>query len=411
MPSLSDRLKALGVQVGASGLPKTQRANHPIEKILEGRTINFVQGEVFLVEQQYPFGHPHGNANLALTAPMEIMAEWAGDARIKDIQPEKFVFIDTETTGLSGGSGTLAFMIGLGRFEQDDFKLTQFFLRDPSEEPAMLSALEQYLAPCRALVSFNGKAFDIPLIQARYIANSQPQIFQNITHIDLLHLARRLWRERLPSRALNYLEQNILDHQRAEEDTPGSIIPQLYFDYLRCGDARPLKGVFYHNAMDILSMVTLMERMALMLAEPLGSQVEHALDLVALGKLHEDLGYWNMAAKIYTCSLEQELPDKTRHQTIKRLSYLQKRRGELPEALSLWWQAAAERQVYAHEELAKYYEHQARDYIEAKRWTEAALVLIKMPDSPHYERVKWQQDFEYRLARLERRLNQRLKGK
>lgn len=397
--------------MGTAGLPKQQRANHPVEKVIEGHIMNLEQGEVFLVEQLYPHGHPHGNATLDLTASMDMMAEWAGDGRIKRIQPEEYVFIDTETTGLSGGSGTLAFMIGLGRFEQNGFHLTQFFLRDPSQEPAMLSALEQYLVTCRALVSFNGRAFDLPLLQARYITNGWPPLSNEIAHLDLLHLARRLWRERLPSRALGYLEQHILGQQRAEEDTPGWMIPQLYFDYLRSGDARPLKGVFYHNAMDILSLAALTERMALMLADPLGSQVQHALDLVALAKLHEDLGYWNMAAQIYCCSLEQGLPEKIRHQTVKRLAYLQRRRGELPEALSLWWQAAAERQIYAHEELAKYYEHQARDFAEAKRCTEAALALINMPDTPAFERFQWQQVLEYRLARLERKFIRRSEEK
>jgi tetratricopeptide (TPR) repeat protein len=160
------------------------------------------------------------------------------------------------------------------------------------------------------------------------------------------------------------------------------MIPELYFDYLRSGDARPLKGIFYHNAIDILSMVTLTEHMARMLADPLGSHIEHALDLVALGRLHQDLGYPEMAVQILSRSLEQDLPPEVRAQTVKRLSYLHRRLGDLPEALSLWWQAAADRQIYAHEDLAKYYEHQAKDYDEAIRWTEAALAILHQPGTP-----------------------------
>jgi len=404
MPSLSDRLKSRGVQVGAGDLPLPLRANYPIERVVDGRTLDMNDGEVFLVERSYPFEYQHGSSPLKLEASMEMMAEWAGDRRLLELAPQDYVFVDTETTGLSGGVGTYAFMIGVGRFTEEGFQLTQYFMRDPAEERAMLSALEQYLAGCRALVSFNGRCFDVPLIQTRFITNGWPPQLADTAHLDLLFLARRLWRQRLPSRALGYLEEHILGQSRTEEDTPGWLIPQMYFDYLRSGDARPLKGIFYHNAMDILSMVTLTEHMARMLDDPLGSQVQHALDLVALGRLHEDLGYGDKAVEIFTSSLEQDLPPEIYHQTVKRLSYLRKRRGEQPEALSLWFQAAAERQLYAHEELAKYYEHQAIDIREAKRWTEAALALLAQPDTPRYERVQWEEPLQYRLERLERKL-------
>ncbi|MFC1936813.1 ribonuclease H-like domain-containing protein, partial [Chloroflexota bacterium] len=376
MPSLSDKLKALGVQVGSENLPKPQRANYPIEKVIEGKILSKPQGDVFVVETVYPLGHPHGSFKLALSAPMEMMAEWAKDPEIQNTPLEGYAFIDTETTGLAGGSGTYAFMIGVGRFEEEQFRLAQFFMRDPAEEPAMLTALEEFLIPCQTVVSFNGKAFDLPLIEARYITNGAPPPLKGTPHLDLLHLARRLWRQRLPSRALGYLEEHILGQTRSEEDTPGWLIPEMYFDYLRSGDARPLKGVFYHNAMDILSMVTLTEHTAHMLADPLGSSVEHALDLVALGRLHQDLGYPAKAVEIFCRGLEQDLPPETYQATVKRLSYLHRRLGELPEALSLWWQAASDREIYAHEELAKYYEHRAKDYPEAIRWTEAALALL-----------------------------------
>jgi uncharacterized protein YprB with RNaseH-like and TPR domain len=400
---LSDKLKALGVQLGKDKLPQPKRAKYPIETVVEGRILSNSQGEVFVVETRYPPSHHHGSTTLTLDVPLELMAEWARELEIAKIPPEGFAFIDTETTGLAGGSGTYAFMIGVGRFEGNEFLLAQFFLRGPAEEPAMLAALDEFLTPCQTVVSFNGKAFDMPLIQARYITNGAPPPLKEVPHLDLLHLARRLWRQRLPSRALGYLEEHILGQTRTEEDTPGWMIPEMYFDYLRSGDARPLKGIFYHNATDILSMVTLLEHMAHMLADPLGSHVEHALDLVALGKLHQDLGFWEMAVQILAHSLEQDLPPEIHAQTVKRLSYLHRRMGELPEALSLWWQAAADREIYAHEELAKYYEHQAKDYTEAIRWTEAALAILDMPKTPAYERLQWEDDLIHRLKRLQRK--------
>jgi uncharacterized protein YprB with RNaseH-like and TPR domain len=351
----------------------------------------------------YPFNHPHGSHTLGFSAPKELVANWAGEPRIASCNPEGFAFLDTETTGLAGGSGTFAFMVGVGRFEKDGFRLAQFFLRDPIEEPAMLAALEEFLAPCETLVTFNGKSFDIPLLQARYITNGFPFPLKDTAQLDLLHLARRLWRERLPSRTLGYLEEHIVGQTRTEEDTPGWMIPQMYFDYLRDGDSRPLKGVFYHNVMDVLTMVVLADYIAHLLEDPLDGRVEHALDLVAIAKLHEDLGYLDKAALVFKHSLEQDLPPETRSATVRRFSLLQKRRDEIPNAVSLWWQAAADREIYAHEELAKHFEHRERNYQEAIRWTEAALAILKIPDTPHYERLQWEEELKHRLARLRRK--------
>jgi uncharacterized protein YprB with RNaseH-like and TPR domain len=407
MTSLSDRLKALGVELGADSKDPDKATRparkYPIETIVEGESKTTPFGEVFQIEALYPEKHPHGNEILELTAPMKLIAEWSGDERIANHTPEQFAFIDTETTGLAGGSGTLAFMVGVGRFEASRFKLVQFFLRDPTEEPALLHALEHFLAPCETIVSFNGKAFDIPLLQARYITNSYPFPLKETAHLDLLHLARRLWRQRLPSRTLGYLEEHILHKTRTEEDTPGWMIPQLYFDYIRSGDARPLKGVFYHNAMDILTLAALTTHIARLLADPLDGRVEYALDLAAIGKLNQDLGYLDRAARILEHCLEQDLPASARHETIHRLSFLHKKRGEMPLALSLWWQAAADRHIYAHEELAKYYEHTEKNIQEALRWTEAALAVLSMPSTPFTEKLQWQGPLEHRLVRLQRK--------
>ncbi len=405
MPSISDRLKSLGVQLGADKLPQQNAAQKfPIELAVPGEIKDTHHGNVFVSEQFHPLGHSHGLGTLDLTSSLHLMAVWAGEEQIAGKRPEQFAFLDTETTGLGGGSGTYAFMVGVGRFEPEGFRLAQFFMRDPAEEPALLDALEHFLAPSEVVVSFNGKSFDIPLLQTRYITNSYPFPLQSTPHLDLLHLARRLWRLRLPSRTLGYLEEHILGKTREEDDTPGWLIPQLYFDYLRSGDARPLKGVFYHNAMDILTLAALTNHVAHLLEDPLDGRVEHALDLVAIGKLNEDLGYLDQAARILEGALAQDLPDEMRSITLRRLSFLQKRRGEMPLALSLWWQAAAEREIYAHEELAKHFEHSEKNPQEALRWTEAALAILAMPDTPFVEKLQWREPLERRRARLRSKL-------
>ena len=189
------------------------------------------------------------------------------------------------------------------------------------------------------------------------------------------------------------------------EDVPGWLIPSLYFDYLRSGDARPLKGVFYHNAMDVLAMAALLTHMAQLLADPLNTAVEHGLDVVALGKLFEELGQLDAAVQLYERGLAyNNLPEESYWDTQRRLSLAQRRRGDLAAALEVWRLAAEGRQVYAYVELAKYYEHQARDYGEAARWTQAALDLINAPNFSRYERGQWLADLRHRLARLQRKL-------
>ncbi len=317
--------------------------------------------------------------------------------------PQSFAYLDTETTGLSGGTGTYAFLIGVGRFDGDEFRLAQFFMRDPAEEPAQLAALEEFIAPCQALVTFNGKSFDVPLLTTRYIHHGWRPPFQDTAHVDLLHLARRLWRDRLPSRTLGNLEVQILGAERSDEDVPGWMIPSLYFDYLRSGDARPLKNVFYHNQIDVVSMAALFNHMAGMLADPLSGVVEHGVDLIALAKLNEDLGEIEAATRLYLHGLEHDLPRAILVDAFKRLALIYKRREQFGPAIELWEQAARYEDLDAHVELAKYYEHQAGDYDAAIRWTEAALQVIATPGYSIFERRRWAPELEHRLERLQRK--------
>jgi uncharacterized protein YprB with RNaseH-like and TPR domain len=404
-PSLSEKLKSLGVKIGARDLPPPRpRDPYPIERVVPGRFQETPRGEVFLVEKRYPLEHRHGCATLLVTAPLRVIAEWAREPRLANAELDSFAFLDTETTGLAGGTGTYAFLVGVGRYDGEEFHLAQFFMRDPIEEPALLTALAEFLQPCQALVTFNGKGFDVPLLNARYIANGERPHLASIAHLDLLPLARRLWRSRLPSRALGYLEEHILGLTRTQEDVPSWVIPSLYFGYLRSGDARAMRGVFYHNAVDVLSLAALLSHVTEMFHDPLSRDVIHGLDLVAMGKMFEDLGYIEKATQLYERGLAHDLPEDTYWETVRRLSLAQKRCDNLSAAVVLWREAARSGQIYAYVELAKFYEHQQCDYNEAAQWTEAALALVNAPDFPRYECRRWLADLEHRLARLHTKL-------
>jgi hypothetical protein len=168
------------------------------------------------------------------------------------------LFIDTETSGLSGGAGTFAFLIGIGRFKEDGFLLEQLIIRDPSEEMAMLLHLADMIKPDTIFVSFNGKSFDIPLVQNRLVLNKLPVFLRDLAHVDILHISRKLWRKTLPSCTLKDLEVAILGFPRSSEDVPGWMIPDIYFEYLRTNDPAWLSDVIYHNAQDIVSLAALM---------------------------------------------------------------------------------------------------------------------------------------------------------
>jgi uncharacterized protein YprB with RNaseH-like and TPR domain len=405
--SLQDKLKALGVKVGALDLPAPRKKRDPGEGLdgLDGRFVPTARGEVFVHEQTYGADYRHGRAPLASDAPLDLLSEWAKEPRLPDMPLESFAFLDTETSGMAGGTGTYAFLVGVGRFETDasgrTFRLLQFFMRDPGEEAALLEALAGFLAPCAALVTYNGKAFDAPLLRTRYTLHDIPCPFSDFAHVDLLPLARRLWRDRLPSRTLKYIEENVLGAPRSSQEVPGYEIPWLYFDYLRSGEAAPLAGVFYHNAMDVVALAALLAHAAVLLHDPFHERIQHGLDVIALARLHEDLRRFDTAARLYERGLEMSLGQDDFWEAVRRLSVLQKRRGDLEQAVGWWEQAAAQGHVYAHVELAKFYEHRRRDIPAAQRWAGSALGLVASGALPPYARAHWQAELEHRLARLE----------
>ena len=401
--TLADKLKSLGVKTGIPPLSKPKPDSHPIDSVVAGTFTPTPRGEVFIAEQTYPSDHIYGTSPLVSTLPFSYISQWAKDPAIKDLPLHKYAFLDTETSGLSGGTGTYAFLVGAARFIDGNYVLQQFFMRDPAEEPALLEGLAKFLAPCEALVTFNGKAFDAPLLSTRYRLHHIPIPYKDYSHVDLLPLARRLWRDRLESRTLKYLEEHILGLTRSSEEVPGYEIPWLYFDFLRTGDASQMAGVFYHNAMDVVAMAALLAHMNDMIEGPYDGKVQHGLDFVAIGKLFEDLGHWEDAARLFERGLEFELNESDFGVAVKRLSILQKRRGDMDEAVRLWQESAKRGHLYAFIELAKYYEHKQRDVKSALKWTKSALKRVEKTDMPDYMRKHWTDEIEHRMGRLNRK--------
>jgi len=410
MPTLSDRLKSLGVKIGTKELPPPQpNKSYPVEEIVAGRFLDTSNGVTYLIEEDFPNSYIHGQVGLRIVTKPITIAEWAGDLKIAERNPETLLFLDTETSGLAGGTGTFAFLVGAGRYTQDGFHLAQFFMRDPLEEPALLLALEEFLAPCQTIVSFNGKAFDVPLLNTRYTMQGWKSPFKNLAHVDLLHLGRRLWRDRLPSRTLANLEVQILHASRTDDEIPGWMIPQLYFDYLREGDARPLKRVFYHNSMDVVSLAALLNHTSSLLEYPLDRYSGEYTDLAAVARLLEDLGHTKKASWLYEACIQADLPQEVYDDTLYRLSLLHKHNSNYAAAIPLWEQAASQNQLYAYEELAKYYEHHTQNLELALKLTLLALDYIDSCGFLDPDKIRLENEFQHRLLRLQRKIAAREK--
>lgn len=403
---LHERLKALGVTLGARHLRARARpSSGPDPRLLGAEEVATPLGPAWVIRQTYPQGHPHGAARLAPpAAPPALLARWAGYPDLTQVPPTGWYFLDTETSGLLGGAGTYVILVGVGFFRAGTFQVEQIFLRHPGEEAALLTYLETLLADAQALVTYNGKTFDLPLLRTRFRLNgwARPP-FHHLKHVDLLHLVRRLWREILPNATLITTEARLLGTPRREDDIPGWMIPEMYAAYLRSGDPRPLQAVVYHNAMDVVSLAALLGRAAETLRAPHEAPL-HGAEHLARARLMEEQGDEEGALAAYRAALAApDLSDESRRRARARLAALHKRRGEWAEAVALWQQAAAAEEWYAYEELAKWHEHQRRDAAAALRWTEAALTRLARSEDLA-ARLRWEAPLRHRQARLRRKL-------
>ena len=390
------------------GRPGRAAEREPIQDWVSGRVVETELGPCFLSEIRYPLEHLHGPLPLgALLADSPLALGALGAAAGQELPGfDRLAFLDTETTGLAGGTGTYAFLVGIGAYHDGEFVVRQYFMRDIPEERAMLGLVRAALAPCRGLVTFNGRAFDWPLLEARFAMNREPPPPAGAWHLDLLLPARRLWRLRLQSCALSSLEAHVLGVSRSEEDVPGWAIPGLYRDYLAYGRAEPLRRVFYHNAHDILSLATLAAILCSSARQPLQT-LQHGEDLFSLARQLEARGDLEGAVLLYEQSLRCQLPLRVRRAAMHALSRLHRRAGQCQEAVSLW-QALAERgDLAACVELAKHYEHRTGELEEARQMTLQALGLLRRLCYPDRRKLA---ELEHRLRRLERKLARRREG-
>lgn len=328
-------------------------------------------GPGYVIESVYEGAHSHGNIPLyrALGADAAKLAGQVRDQRLAEVAPRDFLFIDTETTGL-GGAGSMVFLAGVAKFDGSLLRLRQYLLPSPQYEGGLLGGLAEDIAAAGALVSYNGKSFDLPMLETRYILSRQDPVLRTLPHLDLLHPNRRLFRGAFDSHRLVRMEVELLGFER-EDDCPSAEVPQRYFRFQHSGDPTPILPVLRHNAWDVLSLVALSAHLA-------GVCEGDALPLQA-GRAAEYAGDVAHARVYYAEALDGSLNRGTRIEVLERLARCAAKEGDWAGAAT-WWRALINeprsRRLTPYVELAKILEHRERDIPAALTLMETAHDML-----------------------------------
>lgn len=378
-------------------------------------------GSFLLRRLVYPATHRHGLYRLGelpgCAQHLRPLADRQDDVA-SHLDAEKLLFLDTETTGLGVGTGNVPFMIGIGYWSKEAFVVEQSFIRHPGEERAMLMWLSGIFQRMTHLVTYNGRSFDWPLLESRFVLNGWRRTGPGPGHFDLLHPARALWKHSLPTCRLGTVEEERLDITR-EDDLPGALAPEIYMRYLQDGDAAQMKGVYEHNAQDLLTLATLAIHLGYLLGGQLGRAVPEPIEAeekFRTGVWLEKHGKFDEAKRLFDKLHTQITAEGTGEnvELMLALAARYKRQRHWPQALALWKQAAAMMEsatlprLDAHVELAVYYEHRAKDCRTALHYAMRALACtqrrisaVRFASAAAREQKSL---LEHRIARLERKL-------
>lgn len=367
-------------------------------------------GKFLLLSTSYPAGFSHGTSLLKRVFEREHVSLTHFDHNIApSAHPlSDFIFVDAETTGLSAASGTVAFLVGIGLVVNNNFTVHQFFLPDYPDEAAMLDAIAEIVEEKHIVVSFNGKSFDLPLLETRYAMQKMKTPFQGMHHIDLLHSCRRFWKGRFEDTTLQTLERELLGVFRYN-DTPGYLIPQLYFDYLRHGQSDPMAGVLLHNRLDIVTLLFLIDAVHNYLDRAEQENFYSPLDALRISKFYQRQGKSELACAAADRQLAGASGEADDLSLCLHTFRLQKQLGRFVDALATLAKlesARGEIRLTALVESAKILEHRQRDFKSASELVLQALAYLDSPLAEiSYDRVLfWNETLQKRRQRLLKRL-------
>jgi uncharacterized protein YprB with RNaseH-like and TPR domain len=334
----------------------------------------------------------------------EVLACLSQDNAFKELDLSTALFIDLETTGLSGGTGIIPFNIGMGYYRDDKFWVGQYFLGEMAEEERMIQELAEFFKEMdfQSVVTYNGKSFDIPLLETRFILHRQPFQLSGLPHLDFLYPARRLWSHKYESCRLFHLALNVVQAGRTE-DIPSAEIPWRYFQYLQTGNYDLIEPILYHNQEDILSLLGVVVVGAHIFSEDPDLCLGDAMDFYGAGKVLANVGDVEKSVQFFQKALDGNLTDEVSIATKKRLSAHFKKHQDWDKAVPIWQEIVSTEvvtlaQLSSFRELAMHFEHRLKNYEEAKRIAEEGFVLSTGVSS-YFEK-----DFSHRLDRLRRKI-------
>ena len=351
--------------------------------------------EPFLVKDfYYALDGRYGKVRLGdwLALAPRSLAIIAGSEVFAEVDPCRVVFFDSETTGLAGGTGTIPFMLGFGFFSEQTFQVKLFVLQDLDREGDFLLAVAEFLrrGEFSAAVTYNGKAFDFPLLETRYILQRQRFPLLDLPHLDFLFPARTIWKNTYDSRKLGYLGEMLLGLSRGD-DIEASSIPALFFSFLRSQDFSLIEPVMEHNAMDLVGLAAVV-LLGLRYLEDYSLTADGG-EILGLGMLCERAGLLEKAEDFFRAAGESGSRGEVQNLAMRRLSVLLKKKKLYQEAMQLWEILSAGNDLQAYREISVHYEHRERNYYQAIEIVEKALGSVSLSPSQ-------QQDLEKRLQRL-----------
>ncbi len=357
---------------------------------------------IIIQDFTYPLDVTHGKFPLSLWKTVSAhhlpLTFGAESCEENEINPMELLFFDTETTGLSGGTGTIAFMLGFGFFDDDSFHVKIFILNDLYREDFFLEEVDRFLQSRQfsATVTFNGKSFDFPLMESRYILQRKRFPLLKLPHLDFLFPARIVWKNTFESRRLGYLGDILLGISRAD-DIDGAQIPAIYFNYLRSKSFYLLQKVVEHNAMDLLGLAALV-----LLVIKYQENIEYTDDegeILGIAKLYEKYGDLEKANHLYELLKKSGTRNEIVSKAIACLAIVKKREKLFLEASQLWELVTQiqDTHIQAVRELSVHFEHREKNYTLAIRYVRQALEAITLTDGQR-------KDFEKRLNRLTKKI-------
>ncbi|GKS11454.1 hypothetical protein YDYSY3_24540 [Paenibacillus chitinolyticus] len=353
---------------------------------LDAELYEFPAGSFVRRVRTYPMDAYHGWYRLdALHEHVRELGAFHPEA--ESVHAEGLLFFDTETTGLGVGAGNVAFLVGIGYYESGSFVVEQLFIRHPAEERAMLAYLEEKMKRFTHVVSYNGRTFDWPILQNRFILNRMRPDIDRLLHLDLLHPSRSLWKHSMPSVRLGKVEEAQLGYAR-EDDVSGAFAPELYVLYLAEGKTDVLRGVFVHNERDIVSLAALSALITRYLADEEPLEPKSPGDLFRLGQWLLKMNRLPSAEKILELGFSRLQEQGEEGHTVSgdlllRYAAYYKKAGVRDRAVELWNRLirqagpAATAPVEAYIELAMHYEHGCKDYALALELSREALDVLR----------------------------------